>query len=80
MSVTFTLVLGPDESGGWTGHLGFTFVYTAIAAMPEDAANDLPAINVGDTATFSWRWDLSLSPSDPPVVLYPDAEWELAGG
>lgn len=74
-----SLVLAPNESMGWNGRIVFTFAITAVAPMPEDTANNLPAINPGDTASFSWHWDLVLSPSDPPALLFHDAEWTLSG-
>lgn len=73
------LVFGPDDAGGWRGRIEFTFVFTAVSAAAEDQANNLPAINVGDTATFKWNWYLTLTPSDPPALLFPDARWEIAG-
>ncbi len=74
-----SLVLGPNDSGGWSGQIIFTLTFTAVAPMSEDVGNNLPAINTGDTATFSVHWDLSLSPSDPPVTLFPNAEWTISG-
>ena len=77
--ISASLVLGQNELKGWSGQIVFNFVFTAIAPMPEDVANNLPAINPGDTATFSWHWDLALSPSDPPALLFPNARWALSG-
>lgn len=78
-NMSASLVLGPNESGGWNGQIVFSLSFTAVASMPEDVANNLPAINPGDTATFTVHWELALSPSDPPVILFPDAEWTLSG-